>query len=441
MTDPQTLAEMVHDARQRTMDLVADLSDDQLIGPLLPGVNPLLWEIGHLSWFQEIFVLRGVCGEEPIHDFADAIWDSGAIPHDTRWRLELPSRQETLAYMREVRDRVTARVLDPASSDVLRYFVLYSVFHEDVHTEAFTYTRQTLGYPPPKLPSLSGDDGAPDPHGQGPHTGDVEIPGGNFLLGATRGQPFAYDNERWGHRVAVEPFALARAPVTQGEFAAFVDDGGYQRPELWSTAGAGWLAETGVEHPLYWARGEDGGWQRRHFDQWVVLEEHKPVSYVSWHEAHAYCNWAGRRLPTEAEWEFAAAGQTTTPGATPAQKRRYPWGDHHPAAEEANLDWQAMDAVDVGAHAPGDSPFGPRQLIGNVWEWTASVFQPYPNFEPDAYRANSEQFFGHRMVLRGGSWATRARYIRNTLRNYFPPGRRDILAGFRTAAPAETRPR
>ena len=427
---PQQLAAWVRDARQRTMDLVADLDDGQLLGPLLPTVNPLLWEIGHLSWFSEKFVLRDALGEPPILAHADAIWDSGAIPHDTRWHIVLPSRSDTLAYMTEVADRIAARVADPACTDVVRHLALYTVFHEDTHTEAITYTRQTLGYPAPAMHGLAGTSAAGADAGALP--GDAEVPGGVHLLGALRADPFVYDNEKWAHPVEVGPFAIARAPVTQGEFAAFVDDGGYTRGELWG-AGADWLHTSGATHPVYW-RHDGDGWTRRHFDRWVPLEPARPVVHVSYWEAAAYCRWAGRRLPSEAEWEVAAGAEPGDVSFRDA-RRPAPWGDEDAGLEHANLDWRAMDTVDVGAHATGDSAFGVRQLFGNVWEWTASTFRPYPNFEQDAYRDNSWPWFAEgRKVLRGGAWATRARYVRTTYRNYFTPDRRDVLAGFRTCS-------
>jgi gamma-glutamyl hercynylcysteine S-oxide synthase len=426
----EQLADWVRDARQRTFDLVADLDDEQLIGPLLPTVNPLLWEIGHLSWFSERFVLREALQEPPILAFADAVYDSGAIPHDTRWRLELPSRAETLRYMAQVRDRTVARLLEPGCTDVVRHLALYAVLHEDVHTEAITYTRQTLAYPAPRLPGLSGT--TPGDLDAGPLPGDVEVPGGTHLLGALRADPFAYDNEKWAHPVQVAPFAMARAPVTQAEYAAFVDDGGYDRPELWG-AGAAWLEATGATSPVYWRRAADG-WQRRHFDSWIDLEPHRPVSSVCWWEADAYCRWAGRRLPTEVEWEVAA-GAEPGDGAFSDVRRIRPWGEQPTTPEHANLEWRAGGPVDVAAHAAGDSAFGVRGMFGNVWEWTASTFSPYPNFEPDAYGDNSVPWFAEgRKVLRGGSWATRPRYLRVPYRNYFQPGRRDVLAGFRTCA-------
>ena len=423
---PDRLAEWVQEARRRTVELVADLSAEQLIGPMLPTVNPLLWEVGHLAWFQERFVLRQACGEPPIRPDADAIWDSSAIPHDTRWHLDLPTWDQTLEYVEEVRDRVVARVLGAGDNDVVLHFAHYTVGHDDMHTEAITYTRQTLGYPEPVLdgapaaPTSGGASGGP----WGPCPGDVEMPGGTFLLGASRHEPFVFDNEKWAHPVHVEPFAMARAAVTQAEFAAFVDDGGYGRPELWTDEGWRWRETADATRPVYWRRQGDG-WRRRHFDRWVDLEPHRPVAHVSWHEATAWCRWAGRRLPSEAEWELAAAGLA---------RRRFPWGSRDPEPRHANLDWQAMGTVDVGAFPDGDSPVGARQMFGNVWEWTASSFGPYPNFERDAYQEMSEPWFGSRRALRGGSWATRSRFLRSTVRNYFTPDRRDVLAGFRTCA-------
>lgn len=197
----EQLAEWVIDGCQRTLDSVADLDDEQMMGPLLPTVNPLLWEIAHLAWFQEKFVLRQACGQPPILDFADALYDSGAIPHDTRWRLALPSREQTAAYMREVADRVAQEVLRPDATDVVAHFSRYTVHHYDMHTEALTYSRQTLGFPPPVLPGLTGTPESAAPPRAGGLPGDVELPGGRFLLGGLLSDPFVYDNEKWGHQV------------------------------------------------------------------------------------------------------------------------------------------------------------------------------------------------------------------------------------------------
>ena len=427
------LAEWVYDARQRTFDLVADLDDEQLIGPYLPIVNPPLWEIGHVAWFQEKWVLRHACKRKPIRGDADAIWDSIAIAHDTRWALSIPSRDETLAYMREVRDAVIDAIESGEMSDEQIYLVRYAVFHEDMHTEAFTYTRQTLGYRPPQF-SESVNQIHEDCVDSSPY-GDVEIPGGSFMLGAAQDEGFVFDNEKWAHPVHVKPFAVARTAVTQSEYAAFVDDGGYRRSDLWSPDGWDWRKSEAAQHPVYWRCDSDGEWLRRHFDEWVPLEPCLPIIHVNWYEVEAYCRWAGRRLPTEIEWEAAAAANPRHGGeGILAAKRRFPWGGEPHTPERANLDWNQMGCVNVNALPQGDSGFGCRQMIGNVWEWTSSSFHPYPGFEADLYKDYSAPWFGSRKVLRGGCWTTRSRMLRNTWRNFYTPDRRDVLAGFRTCA-------
>ena len=292
------LGAWVRDARHKTFEVVSDLSDEQLMGPQLRIVNPLLWEIGHVTWFQEKWALRHAGGEAPIRADGDSLYDSAAIAHDTRWRLPLPARAETLAYMTLVRDRVLERIEQGNLTAEDRYFITLGVFHEDMHTEAFTYTRQTHGWSAPVFSGL-------EPIGSGeagPLAEDADIPGGRFLLGAGRKEPFVFDNEKWAHVVEVQPFAIARGTVTQEEFLEFVEGRGYARREFWSEPGWAWRESLGAEHPVYWKRESAGRWRRRNFDTWVPLERHRPVLHVNWFEAEAYCRWAGRRLPTEAEW-------------------------------------------------------------------------------------------------------------------------------------------
>ncbi len=408
------LADWLTDARRRTLDLVAGLTDEQLLGPRLDVVNPLLWEIGHVAWFQEKWVLRHAAGRPPLRADGDALYDSAAVPHGVRWDLPLPSRAETLAYMRRVEEAVLERLHKPRLEAADIYFVLLAVFHEDMHGEAFAMTRQTLGYPRPRWPVPAEAEAAlARERDRGPLPGDVALRGGAFLLGADPKEPFVFDNEKWAHRVEVRPFAIARAPVAQAEFAAFAEDRGYRRRELWTEEGWRWREAAAAEHPGAWRRAAGGGWLRRSFDEWLPLEPHRPVHQVNWHEAQAYCSWAGRRLPTEAEWEMAAA--------------RSP--------RRANLDGFAGGCVDVAAFAAGDSACGCRQMFGNVWEWTADAFGPYPGFVADPYKEYSAPWFGTHKVLRGGSWLTRARMLRPTWRNFYRPERRDVWAGFRTCAP------
>ncbi len=448
--DREMLCSWVRDARARTFELIDDLSDEQLLGPPLSIINPLLWEIGHVAWFQERWVLRHVAGQTPLRSDADVLYDSAAVAHDTRWDLLLPSREQTLAYMRDVRDRVLDKLAGDMLSDDLRYFVTLSVFHEDMHTEAFTYTRQTLGYSAPRISLSREPDVLTQPHftdvadvAQPRNScgfrykalGDAFIPGGQFMLGATPDEAFVFDNEKWAHPVRLAPFAISRTAATQQEFAAFVDDRGYQRRELWSEAGWEWRQQADANHPVYWQREPNGRWLRRDFDRWSPLEPHRPVLHVNWYEADAYCRWAGRRLPTEAEWEAAAAASSESNGSSLAvAKRRFPWGDSPPTSQQANLEWHAMGAVDANELPAGDSAFGCRQMIGNVWEWTADEFLPYPGFVADPYKEYSQPWFDTHKVLRGGCWVTRPRLLRNTWRNFYTPDRRDVWAGFRTCA-------
>jgi iron(II)-dependent oxidoreductase len=424
---------MLVDARRHVCALVADLTDEQMLGPRLRIVNPPLWEIGHVAWFQEKWALRHLRGLPPSRADADRLYDSAAVAHDTRWDLPLPTRAATLALMQDTLDRVLGYLRAEPLSDAARYFHQLALFHEDMHAEALAYTRQTHGYASPPLPDAPpAAPAANGPSEGGPLPGDVEIPGGTFLLGATPDDGFVFDNEKWAHPVAVAPFRIARAAVTNAEFAAFVDDGGYREARWWSAAGWRWRESGGAEQPVYWRRAPGGGWRVRQFDAWAPLAPHRPVLHVNWYEAEAYCNWAGRRLPTEAEWEMAAAAEPAGGGGW--RKRRYPWGDAPPTPERANLDWRRRGTLDVGALAAGDSYFGCRQMLGNVWEWTASDLGPYPGFVVDPYKEYSEPWFGDHKVLRGGCWTTRSRLIRNTWRNFYTPDRRDVWAGFRTCA-------
>lgn len=427
------LMRMLDDARQRTIDLISDLAGDHLLGPKIAIVNPPLWEVGHLGFFHDHFGLRTLHGL-PRYQYPDAerLYDSTAIAHDDRWDLPLPSLDETLDYLRVVRDAMAARLPDGLAGEAESYVYQLTTFHEDMHGEAFTYTRQTLAHPPP---TLSGSPPVTDTPTAGPLPGDVVVPGGAHLLGSDDGVPFRFDNEKGDHVVDVPAFRIARAPVTNAEFATFVDDGGYRRPEFWCEAGQRWLQQRDSEVPVYWRRGA-AGWEVRKFDRWQPLSPHQPVIHVNWFEADAYCRWAGRRLPTEAEWDMTASRAPVDSGARlKPGKRHYPWGDTLFPRSAVNLDGYALGCVDVAAFPEGDSALGCRQMLGNVWEWTASVFAPFPGFQAELYREYSEPWFAERRyVLRGGAWATRSRMIHNGYRNFFTPERNDIFAGFRTCA-------
>lgn len=228
------------DARARTLALVEDLSDERWLGPRLAVVNPPRWEVGHVGWFQERWVLRHAAGRAPLRPDADALYDSSTVPHRVRWDLPLPDRAATLRYLADVLDATLARLDDAALTEDDAYFFRLATAHEDMHGEALAYTRQTLGDPDPGLPP---DPRPPEPEGL---PDEVAVDGGTFWLGAPRTTPFVLDNEKWAHRVEVAPFRLATRLVTEGELAAFVDDGGYARRALWTDEGWAWREQAGA---------------------------------------------------------------------------------------------------------------------------------------------------------------------------------------------------
>ena len=427
MPSANDLVDALRDARRVELALFEDLTEPQLLGTRAHFVEPPIWELGHVGWFQEYWLLRHLDGAAPLLPGSDAVYDSFNVSYKRRWDHPYPTRAATLDYLGEVLrrsvDRLGGRM--PTRDDV--YFSTLVAQHEDMHSENLMLIRQTLGHARPKIAHVAPFAISPpvDPSYQ---PRDVTLPGGEFVLGAARDEPFVFDNEKWAHPVTVASFQIASTPVTNAQFTAFVDDGGYRRRECWSRRGWDWRRRESASHPMFWVR--DGArWAVREFDAVIPLLPWHPVVHVNWYEAEAYCRWAGRRLPTEAEWEMAATLDPVT-----GRKRRFPWGDEPPSFDRANLDYVAGGTIDVRALPCGDSGVGCRQMIGNVWEWVADTFGPYPGFVCDPYREYSEPYFGQKKVLRGGAWTTRARLIRPTWRNFYKPHRRNIFAGFRTVA-------
>ena len=422
----------LRETRHRLRGLTENLSSAELMGPRLDIVNPALWEIGHVAWFHEYWTLRHAHGQAPLIERADRLWDSSHVPHATRWQLDLPDRAGTFSYMADVLARQEDRLggtIDGALEDSARYFYELALRHEDMHVEALAYSRQTLSYPPP--PALGASRAAP----AGDLEGDVAVPGGAWRMGARPGDGFVFDNEKGTQETMLAPFRIARAPVTNTHFAAFIEGGGYGAREFWSAAGWAWRQQRNAERPVYWQAKRDGVWTVRRYSEIEPLAPHAPVVFVTWFEAEAWCRWAGRRLPSEAEWEAAAIGEPTPDKTRLADtRRRWPWGEAPPSPAHANLDFAFDGPVDVAACAAGDSAFGCRQMTGNVWQWTASDFLPFAGFSADPYVDYSQPWFGTRKVLRGGCWASSARVARPVYRNFFTPDRCDVVAGFRTCA-------
>ncbi|MFD0021256.1 ergothioneine biosynthesis protein EgtB [Streptomyces sp. NPDC058382] len=431
--DPEVLRERaiaaLLTARARTTLLTDSVDDHELTAQHSPLMSPLVWDLAHIGNQEELWLLRGVAGREAMRPEIDGLYDAFEHPRAARPSLPLLAPAEARSYASEVR----GRALDVLGSTplggrpLLRSAFAFGMIaqHEQQHDETMLITHQLRSGPA----ALS----APEP----PRATDaaalpaeVLVPGGPFIMG-TSTEPWALDNERPAHRREVPAFFVDTAPVTCGAYRAFIEDGGYAEQRWWAPEGWAMVREHELTAPLFWRR-DAGQWLRRRFGVSEPVPDDEPVLHVSWYEADAYARWAGRRLPTEAEWEKAARHD---PGS--GRSRRYPWGDEDPTPERANLGQRHLRPAPAGAYAAGRSPSGAGQLIGDVWEWTSSDFLPYPGFAPFPYREYSEVFFGpgHK-VLRGGSFAVDAVACRGTFRNWDLPVRRQIFSGFRTARDA-----
>jgi iron(II)-dependent oxidoreductase len=423
-------------ARARTLELIEPLTDEQLVRQHSPLMSPIVWDLGHIANFEEQWSIRALDPQAPAGDARDHIYDAILHPRARRKDLPLPDRAGALAYLDEVRACTWQRLAqvnfdpsDPLLADGYVYKMIAQ--HEAQHTETMLQTIQLINDPHEDLQYEPGRRAEP-PGAVVPLDAEYAvIPAGPFVMG-TDDRSFAYDNERSAHVVDLPRYRIDLAPVTNGQYLTFMLEGGYRRRELWTDEGWFWLMEARVSHPAQWVRAADGTWQERCFGRLVPLVLDRPVIHVCWYEAAAYARWAGKRLPAEAEWEKAAAWDLETRVA-----RRFPWGDMPPTDDHANLDQRIFAPAAVGAYPRGRSFFGCHQMIGDVWEWTASDFGPYPGFRAFPYREYSEVHFGRGYkVLRGGSWATRPIAIRNTFRNWDLPQRRQLFAGLRCAADA-----
>jgi len=428
LNSQEGLLEELDRTDRRMIALIEDLDDEQLSVPCQPGINPPVWEMGHAAFFYEYFLLRDLYGVDPVMPGYDAVWDSFDIPHRERWSPGVvPGKEETFRYYRRVIDETRDRLASGNSlTDRERYLGQYVIAHQCMHLESLTWCRQTLGHPAPSF-ALPDGPGAPGP--ERGESGDVEIPGGAYWIGVPRLEPdrmaedFSFDNERPGFEREIPGFRISRTPVSAGEFLAFVEDGGYRNADHWSFGGRYWLRDCGREAPAYWEK-RDGEWTVRRFDRVTPLDPETPVLHLSFWEAEAYCHWAGRRLPTEFEWEAAARGP---------EARKYPWGDELDRGR-ADLDARQLGTAPVTAFPGGASPFGCLQMVGSAWEWTTSQYLPYDGFCVDMYAYMSTLQFGDHKTTRGGSGATSASLVRSTYRQAYHPDRSDVFTGFRTCA-------
>jgi gamma-glutamyl hercynylcysteine S-oxide synthase len=379
------LIEGLKQVREQTLQWVAYLQPEQWQVPYLGTINPPLWEIGHIGWFQEYWCLRWRQQAAPaacLLPEGDNWFDSRSIDHPTRWALPQANHGQIRDYLAETLERtIDGLKRAPESPDGL-YFYRLALFHEQMHVEALAYTWQTLGIRlgihsglGPPLPALKPLALLDPPQ---------RVSRCTWRLGSSAQESFVFDNEKWAFDVEVPAFEIASEPISNALYLQFVLDSGYSNPQFWEADYFSQLRREGRHLPRYW-REQNGQYERQRFGVWEALPALEPVMHVSAFEAQAYAQWAGLRLPTETEWEIAA--HTID---------RFEWGN-------------------------------------SVWEWTASPFEPFAGFRPDPYAEYSQTSFGTTRVVRGGSYLTPRPLVHPKFRNFFEPSRNDLFVGFRTA--------
>ncbi len=407
MADPAVIGRALRASRAHTLGVFAcyerALGPAAMAVPYSTEINPPLWELGHIAWFQEYWISRnpqirlgiGADSDAPrapsLRPDADRHYDSSRVEHTARWRLPVADGAATRDYLDRTLDQ-TLQIVDdwPASTNPLRslaYFGWLALVHEDMHGEAAIYMANSLSIAlEASRPRAIGTDGSR------PHAGSncLEIPAGVRETGSGDAA-CAFDNEMPPQRTPLDTYAIDAVPVSNAAFAEFIEAGGYDQPRHWTPAGWVWRERCSPGWPRYWRRSGQR-WEQRWFGAWEAIVGEAPVSNVSAHEADAWCRWAGRRLPRELEWECAALAYG--PQAGMRGRGAFAWGE--------------------------------------VWEWTADAFEPYPGFIPHPYRDYSLPWFGSRRCLRGASFATQARMRYLRYRNFFPAERNDIFAGFRS---------
>jgi iron(II)-dependent oxidoreductase len=423
VTSRETLARRLTKARDRTLRLV-EFDDAELHRQYDPLMSPLLWDLAHIGWQEELWLLRGNDPGRPgmLAPGVERLYDAFENSRASRVDLPLLPPTDARVFCSTVRNKSldTLDALTDDDSEAEFNFGLV-ISHENQHDETMLQALNLRSGPALLDRGTALPSGRPDVEGT-----SVLVPGGPFVLGVDAvTEPHSLDNERPAHIVDVPGFRIGRVPVTNGEWRQFIDDGGYRQPRWWSQRGWSHREQVGLTAPQFWnAEGT-----RTRFGHVEDIPADEPVQHVTYFEAEAFAAWAGARLPTEIEWEKTCAWDPAV-GA----RRRFPWGASEPTSALANLGGDALRPAPVGAYPAGASAYGAEQMLGDVWEWTSSPLRPWPGFTPMLYEQYSRPFFdGDYKVLRGGSWAVAGDILRPSFRNWDHPVRRQIFSGLRLA--------
>jgi ergothioneine biosynthesis protein EgtB len=440
-----SIADLYQTVRARTMEIVAPLEIEDYVIQTAEFMSPPRWHIGHTSWFFETVLQKykadyRVYSEEFLFYFNSYYEGFGSrIERPKRGTRSRPTVRETVRYRQHIDEQMTRfleKVSDHDDPETILSIVRLGLEHEMQHQELLVYDIKHLLCDQFDAPI------APAPVSIETVSGMAKVEGGLFELGYSARsdagepqagmpalRPFAFDNEKPRHKVFLQDFLIDRALVTNGDYLEFMNAGGYQDFRWWHSAGWEKVNQEQWQAPLYWEL-RDGQWMIRDFAglHTVVDKFNEPVSHVSFLEASAYAKWAGKRLPTEAEWEKAASFSPASNST-----REFPWGNASPDEDMGNLFENGLWGVArIGSFPGGQSTYGCQQMIGDVWEWTTSDYVPYPGFKSEFDEYNDKWFVGQK-VLRGGSFATPRVHIRTTYRNFFHPHERWMVAGFRCA--------
>ena len=419
------LLQQFKETRNRTLELVKNLEKDDFVVQTAPYMSPPKWHIGHVSWIYEAIISKidknYKFHSKELSEYLNSYYQQFGLPHDKGLRgiISRPTTNEIFQYFNTINQKVEKFIETHELNEQEKKLIITGFHHECQHQELLVYDLQHLlaeQYLPVRKNKKSIQENKQKEF--------VKIKGGIFEMGYN-GKEFSYDIELPEHKTYLEDYEIGIFPITNREYLEFMNDGGYETYKYWLSDGWEKVKSNNWKSPMYWEKIDDE-WYVRDFLGIRKINPNEPVCHVSYYEADAYCKWAGKRLPTEAEWEKAACWNETK-----QEKTIFPWGNNSPTEENCNLlESYHWGCTEIGTYPRGKSPSGCEQMIGDVWEWTSSEFVGYPGFK-SGFDEYNDKWFTNQKVLRGGSFGTPKMSIRGSYRNFFRLDERWLFSGFR----------